>query len=99
KRYGGWTFLAEKYGKKDKTNNWLAIPFGGGPGPICYRKSAVNEAGFDTIPHDHPTYLKLLQAMKKNNKPAGFALGNAVGDGNGFANWLRGWRGGSPGGG
>ena len=26
--------------------------------------------------------------MKKNNKPAGFALGNAVGDGNGFANWL-----------
>ena len=88
KRYGGWTFLAEKYGKKDKTNNWLAIPFGGGTGPICYRKSAVKEAGFDGIPNDHATYLKLLQAMKKNNKPAGFALGNAVGDGNGFANWL-----------
>jgi multiple sugar transport system substrate-binding protein len=88
KRYGGWTFLAEKYGKKDKTNNWLAIPFGGGTGPICYRKSAVKEAGFDGIPNDHPTYLKLLQALKKINKPAGFALGNAVGDGNGFANWL-----------
>jgi multiple sugar transport system substrate-binding protein len=88
KRYGGWTFLAEKYGKKDKTNNWLAIPFGGGTGPICYRKSAVKEAGFDGIPNDHATYLKLLQALKKNNKPAGFALGNAVGDGNGFANWL-----------
>ena len=88
KRYGGWTFLAEKYGKKDKTNNWLAIPFGGGTGPICYRKSAVKEAGFDAIPNDHATYLKLLQALKKNNKPAGFALGNAVGDGNGFANWL-----------
>ncbi|MFZ0847912.1 MAG: extracellular solute-binding protein, partial [Hyphomicrobiaceae bacterium] len=88
KRYGGWTFLAEKYGKKDKTNNWLAIPFGGGTGPICYRKSAVKEAGFDGIPNDHATYLKLLQAMKKNNKPAGFALGNAVGDGNGFANWV-----------
>ena len=53
KRYGGWTFLAEKYGKKDKTNNWLAIPFGGGTGPICYRKSAVKEAGFDSIPNDH----------------------------------------------
>ena len=53
KRYGGWTFLAEKYGKKDKTNNWLAIPFGGGTGPICYRKSAVKEAGFDGIPNDH----------------------------------------------
>lgn len=88
KRYGGWTFLAEKYGKKQGTNNWLAIPFGGSSGPICYRKSAVKEAGFDSIPNDHASYLKLLQAMKKINKPAGFALGNAVGDGNGFANWL-----------
>ncbi len=88
KRYGGWTFLAEKYGKKQGTNNWLAIPFGGSSGPICYRKSAVKEAGFDGIPNDHATYLKLLQGLKKINKPAGFALGNAVGDGNGFANWL-----------
>jgi len=88
KRYGGWAFLAEKYGKKDKTGTWLAIPFAGSNAPIWYRKSAVAEAGFDAIPTDHATYLKLLQAMKKINKPAGFALGNAVGDGNGFANWL-----------
>jgi multiple sugar transport system substrate-binding protein len=88
KRYGGWAFLAEKYGKKDKTNDWLAIPFSGSNAPIWYRKSAVTEAGFDGIPSDHASYLKLLQAMKKNNKPAGFALGNALGDGNGFANWL-----------
>ena len=88
KRYGGWAFLAEKYGKKDETGNWLAIPFAGSNAPIWYRKSAVQEAGFDRIPTDHATYLKLLQAMKKNNKPAGFALGNALGDGNGFANWL-----------
>ena len=26
--------------------------------------------------------------MKKNNKPVGFALGNAVGDGNNVAQWL-----------
>ena len=88
KRYGGWAFLAGKYGKQDKTGNWLAIPFAGSNAPLWYRKSAVEEAGFDGIPSDHATYLKLLQAMKKNNKPAGFALGNAVGDGNGFANWL-----------
>ena len=88
KRYGGWTFLAEKYGKKQGTNTWLAIPFGGSSGPICYRKSAIKEAGFDAIPNDHANYLKLLQGLKKINKPAGFALGNAVGDGNGFANWL-----------
>jgi multiple sugar transport system substrate-binding protein len=30
----------------------------------------------------------LCRALKKINKPAGFALGNAVGDGNGFAYWL-----------
>lgn len=88
KRYGGWTLLAEKYGKKHKSETWLAVPFGGSSAPIWYRKSAVTEAGFDSIPSDHPTYLKLLQAMKKINKPAGFALGNALGDGNGFANWL-----------
>src|SRR3954453_5138012 len=88
KRYGGWTFLGEKYGKRDKTNNWIGIPFGGTTGPIVYRRSAVKEAGFDKIPNDHAEYLKLCQALKKINKPAGFALGNAVGDGNGFANWL-----------
>ena len=88
KRYGGWSFLGEKYGKRDKTNNWIGIPFGGTTGPIVYRRSAVKEAGFDKIPNDHAEYLKLCQALKKINKPAGFALGNAVGDGNGFAQWL-----------
>ena len=88
KKYGGWQFLAEKYGKKAKTNNWIGLPFGGSTGPIVYRKSAVKEAGFDSIPNDHAGFLKLCQALKKNNKPAGFALGNAVGDANGFTNWL-----------
>ncbi len=88
KRYGGWAFLAEKYGKRHRTSNWIGIPFGGSTGPIVYRASTVREAGFDQVPDDHAGYLKLLQAMKRLDKPAGFALGNAVGDGNGFANWL-----------
>ena len=88
KRYGGWSFLGEKYGKRDKSNNWIGIPFGGSTGPIVYRKSAVKEAGFDKIPNEHSEFLKLCQALKRMNKPSGFALGNAVGDGNGFANWL-----------
>ena len=88
KKYGGWMFLGEKYGKKAKSNNWIGLPFGGSTGPIVYRQSAVKEAGFDKVPGDHANFLKLCQALKKNNKPAGFALGNAVGDGNGFANWL-----------
>ena len=88
KKYGGWMFLGEKYGKRAKSNNWIGLPFGGSTGPIVYRKSALKEAGFDKVPSSHEDFLKLAQALKKINKPAGFALGNAVGDGNGFANWL-----------
>lgn len=88
KRYGGWTFLAEKYGKRHGTNNWIGIPFGGGVGPVTYRASTVREAGFDRIPEDHAGFLRLCQALRRANKSPGFALGNAVGDGNAFAQWL-----------
>jgi len=88
KKYGGWLFLGEKYGKKAKTNNWIGLPMGGSGGPLVYRASALKEAGYDKIPADHAGFLKLCQDLKKINKPAGFALGNAVGDANGFANWM-----------
>ncbi len=88
KKYGGWSFLGEKYGKKAGTNNWIGLPFGGSTGPIVYRISALKEAGFEKVPGDHANFLKLCQSLKKINKLPGFALGNAVGDGNGFANWL-----------
>lgn len=88
KKYGGWMFLGEKFGKRNKTNNWIGIPMGGSGGPLVYRVSALKEAGFDKVPTDHAGLLKLCQALKKINKPAGFALGNAVGDANGFANWM-----------
>ena len=64
------------------------MPVGGSIGPIVHRASAVKEAGFDGVPDDLGQFLRLCQALKRNNKPAGFALGNAVGDGNAFANWL-----------
>ena len=79
----------EKYGKQRQAPTTGSACRSAAPtGPLVYRKSAVKEAGFDTIPNDHAGFLKLCQALKKINKPAGFALGNAVGDGNGFANWL-----------
>lgn len=87
-KYGGWMFLAEKYGKRAGTNNWIGIPMGGATGPLVYRISAVREAGFTEIPQDHAGFLRLMQALKRINKPGGFALGNAVGDGNATANWL-----------
>jgi multiple sugar transport system substrate-binding protein len=87
-RYGGWLPLAQKYGKKHGTNNWIGLPFGASGGPLVWRKSAVNAAGYDAPPDDLEKYLDLCRKLNKAGKPPGFALGNAVGDGNGFANWL-----------
>ena len=81
-------FVGEKYGKRHGTNNWIGLPFGGTAGPLVWRKSAVNEAGFETPPDDLPGFLEICKKLKAAGKPAGFALGNAVGDGNGTANWL-----------
>jgi multiple sugar transport system substrate-binding protein len=88
KRYGGWLPLALRYGRKNKTNTWIGLPFGASSGPLVYRKSIVQAAGYDSVPDDHAGFLALCQKLKAAGKPAGFALGNAVGDGNGFATWL-----------
>jgi multiple sugar transport system substrate-binding protein len=87
-KYGGWLPLAQKYGKRHGTNNWIGLPFGASGGPLVWRKSALNEVGFQAPPDDLAQYLDLCRKLKAANKPPGFALGNAVGDGNGFANWL-----------
>jgi multiple sugar transport system substrate-binding protein len=88
KRYGGWMFLAEKYGRRHKSDAWIGLPFGASGGPLVYRKSMVQAAGFERVPDDHAGYLDLCRKLQKAGKPAGFALGNAVGDANGFASWL-----------
>jgi multiple sugar transport system substrate-binding protein len=88
KRYGGWMFLAEKYGRRYKSDAWIGLPFGASGGPLVYRKSIVRAAGFERVPDDHAGYLDLCRKLQKAGKPAGFALGNAVGDANGFASWL-----------
>jgi multiple sugar transport system substrate-binding protein len=88
KRYGGWLTLAQKYGMRAKSTSWIGLPFGASGGPLVYRKSLVNAAGFDRVPDDHAGFLELCKKLKAAGKPAGFALGNAVGDGNGFASWV-----------
>src|SRR6478736_1010871 len=88
KRYGGWLNLARKYGKRNKSNAWIGLPFGASGGPLIYRKSILQSVGYDKAPDDHAGFLELCKKLQKAGKPAGFALGNAVGDGNGFADWL-----------
>ncbi len=86
-KYGGWFKVAEHYGRKGGDGSWIAIPFGGSGSTMVYRKSWVNEAGFDEIPKDFPGFLKLSQALQKTKHPTGFALGHAVGDA-GWTDWV-----------
>jgi multiple sugar transport system substrate-binding protein len=85
-KYGGWFPVAEIYGKSPD-GQWIAMPVGGSGSTMVYRKSWVNEAGFDKVPADFPGFLELCRALKRTGHPAGFALGNAVGDG-GWTDWV-----------
>jgi multiple sugar transport system substrate-binding protein len=85
-KYGGWFPVAEVYGKR-VGGGWIAMPVGGAGSTMVYRKSWVDEAGFSEFPTDFPGFLELAKALKANNRPMGFALGNAVGDG-GWVDWV-----------
>jgi multiple sugar transport system substrate-binding protein len=87
-KYGGWYDLSLLYGKKWKTNEWIGIPIGGGTGPTVYRKSWLNEAGYDKVPNDHQGFLDCCQKLQKSGHPFGMSLGHALGDANGFSEWL-----------
>jgi multiple sugar transport system substrate-binding protein len=87
-KYGGWFNLAQLYGKKWGTQDWVSLPMGGSAGPSVYRVSWLKEAGYDTIPNDLEGFLEMCQKLKKNGHPAGFSLGHALGDATGYANWL-----------
>jgi len=87
-KYGGWFQLAELYGTKWGTKDWLSIPMGGSTGPTVYRMSWLKQAGYDKVPDDLNEFLVMAQKLKQIGHPVGFALGHAVGDANGFADWL-----------
>lgn len=86
-KYGGWYPVAQKYGKS-KEGNWIAMPIGASGGRVVYRKSWVNEAGYEAVPGNVDAFLDLCRKLKEQGHPAGLALGNAVGDGNAWCNWL-----------
>ncbi len=88
KKYGGWYPLAEKYGKKNGTNTWIAIPMGASGGLALWRKSWLGEIGFNEFPTGLDGFLDMCRKLQKAGHPAGFALGHAVGDANAFCHWL-----------
>ena len=85
-KYGGWFPVAEHYGR-NQDGKWIAIPFGGAGSTMVYRKSWVNEAGFEGVPGDFAGFLELCKALQGTDHPAGFALGHAVGDA-GWTDWV-----------
>jgi multiple sugar transport system substrate-binding protein len=85
KKYGGWYQSAKDYGMDG--NRWVAIMMGAAGNAMVIRKSMMNAAGFEQFPNDMPGFLKLCQALKAKNTPAGFALGNATGDSS-WTSWL-----------
>jgi multiple sugar transport system substrate-binding protein len=85
KKYGGWTPAAEMYGKSG--GKWIGIPVATTGGLMNYRVSSMEKAGFKEFPKDTASFLELVKALKKNNTPAGFALGHASGDANTWLHW------------
>lgn len=85
KAHGGWAASAEKYGKSG--NKWICVPIATTGALINYRISSMEKAGFKEFPKDTAGMLELCKALKKNNTPAGFALGHASGDANGWLHW------------
>ncbi len=84
-KYGGWYQAAKDYGMDGK--RWVAIMMGAAGNAMVVRKSMMNAAGFEQFPTDMPGFMKLCQALKAKNTPAGFALGNATGDSS-WTSWL-----------
>ena len=87
-KYGGWYPLAETYGRRFNSRDWLGVPMGGSGSPALFRTSALRAAGFDAVPADLGQFLRLCEGLKRAGRPCGFALSHAPGDAPGYANWL-----------
>ena len=86
KNNGGWYPIAEHYGKR--AGKWNSVPVTISGNLLNYRISHIKKAGYEKMPTNMDDFLKLMQNLKKNGTPGGFALGNASGDGNSWVAWL-----------
>ena len=85
KKYGGWTAAAAATCKQG--NDWLGIPVATIGGYPTYRKSSLEKAGSRNSRRISRASWN-CKALKKNNTPAGFALGHASGDANAWLHWV-----------
>jgi multiple sugar transport system substrate-binding protein len=85
-KYGGWYDAPKRYGMRG--DQWIGLPLGAGGACMVYRKSWVQEAGFEEFPRDYKEVLDCAKKLKAKGHPMGMALGNAVGDGNGWTHTI-----------
>lgn len=85
-KYGGWYPVAERYATRE--GRWIGLPLGAAGACMVYRRSWVQEAGFEKFPQDLQQILDCAKKLKENGHAMGMALGNAVGDGNGWVHTL-----------
>lgn len=85
-KYGGWYEAPKRYGMRN--NEWIGLPFGAAGAAMVYRKSWVNEAGFEEFPKDTAGVLECAKKLHANGHPLGMALGHAVGDGNSWTHTI-----------
>jgi multiple sugar transport system substrate-binding protein len=81
-KYGGWYDAPRRYGMRD--GQWIGLPLGAAGARMVYRKSWVNEAGFEEFPTDTQQIIECAKKLHAAGHPMGQALGHAVGDANGW---------------
>ncbi len=86
KKYGGWYDAAKRYGMRG--DEWIGLPLGAAGACMVYRRSWVQDAGYETFPRDYKEVLDCAKKLKAKGHPMGMALGHAVGDGNGWTHTI-----------
>jgi multiple sugar transport system substrate-binding protein len=85
-KYGGWYPIIEQYGKSG--DRWIGIPSIVIGNELVYRRSHLEQAGFEAFPDRSDGFLELCRKLKANGTPAGFSFGKAPNDGNCWVHWL-----------
>ena len=85
KKCGGWSASGETYGKLD--GKWIGVPVAATGALVNYRVSAAEKAGHKEFPEGSGRLPRPVKGLKKNNTPAGMALGHASGDANTWLHW------------
>ena len=65
-------------------NKWIGVPFTTGGGLIAYRKSWLEEAGYNTFPETWEIFREAGKKLKAKGRPIGQTAGHTFGDAPGW---------------